>query len=272
MNSPYFSPLSSEQKKIIRTRERNLIPSYVLEETLNLDYIRDEISFKEQFSLASFIYSKVKRDSGETYIQHPLRMLKKINDLEFRNEELARIAYGHDTDEILRDYKHLFSNYSNFQRKIKKKYAEVYPHIQLLTPLENSSLSKTMQLEKLLKESSSLSSIQIPFVPFFLPIKIKIPIRLPLPLTVIAKIVDVDDNSYDQKRFRPSGVKYKQEQIEILRKFIQKNPSPFEQLSKNITSNFSGFPTNLIYILNDILNNAERNLNKIPKQNLEQIL
>ena len=261
MNSPYFSHISSEELKIIQRRDYNLNPGEVLEYILNKGFLEDEKRFIEIFWFSVDIYEKSSlRFSGEKYTQHPLRMLMKGTDLGFRNQTLAEIKIAHDVTEKLREESHHFSNPHKLENQIKKLFSEHYHHVETITPPQDGT-PKDKQLEEILRTSTSFSSVKIDNGY----IKMKLPTILSVPLCIISKVYDIDDNGYDQRKYKPNGINAKLKQIKLIREYLQKEMLSFNMVAGSFQNHLHGFPPNLITILNALLDNAEYNLNKIPK-------
>lgn len=254
MLSLILPKVSSEEIEIIKKRDQNLNSKKVLDHILDQKYLSDIDNFKKIYKLSTQVYDKIPlRFSGEKYTQHPLRMLKKSTELGFKNQTLSEIILAHDVLESLREYERYFSNPKLIEKRLQNLFLEEYSHIEKLTPPRDGT-PKDVQLENILESSSPFSSISI-----YEPIKMKIPVILPVPLCVIAKIFDIHDNCYDQRRFKPNGILTKTKQIEQVREYMQKN-NIFNLLKNGPQNYFHGFPTNLIPILNKLLNNAEENL------------
>lgn len=247
MYSKYFLQVSSEQRKIIKYRENNLIAENVLNYILNQTYspIQNPNKFKQVFEFSTEIYENITRKSGEKYTQHPLRILKKAFDLNFKNLQFCSILYAHDILELIRE------NPDKFSKKTEMKFRKILSYditdLEILTPQMN--LDKPLQMEEILKTSS----------------KSLVPISIP----VITKIFDVHDNSYDQAKFKPKGVPGKLQQVELALSYLENNTyihhiqSPF-----GIFNPVLGFPNNLTAILIEILLDSKKKL-KIENKKLE---
>lgn len=258
MNSPYFSQISSKELEIVQRRYTNLEPNRVLQHILSKGFIEDEQRFKDIFWFSNQIYEQSsRRFSGEMYALHPLRMLMKEADLGFRNQTLSEIIMGHDVIEKLRDESYHFQNPKKLENEFEILFSEHYHYVEKITPTKDGT-PKDKQLENLIKTSSSFSSFEVnnKYV------KMKLPTILPVPLCIIAKIYDIEDNAYDQRKFSPNGILAKTRQIQVIREYIEKEMFSVNMILGSFQNHINGFPLNLITILNALLDNAQYNLNK----------